>query len=182
MFRLFASLLPSRHLLAFCIDVSQYRPVLFAQYVVKGPLNPLASAVVDIGVPDELTGQRPQGVLAAGLRVLEHADIRDLAHVHVNYLARQIDKRLVPAQLALNKLGPFITQGCEVGGYALGLLNLIGMGVKRRGWDIYGQVVAAPIYDPAPTRFQFNAALVLLESLSAVRLVSEELDLDEACG
>jgi hypothetical protein len=86
--------------------------------------------------------------------MLEHTGVRDLAHIRVNYLTRQIDKLLVPAQLALNKLSPFIAQGCEVGGYALRFLNLIGMGVKRRSLDIYGQVIAASIYDPTSTRFQ----------------------------
>ena len=85
--------------------------------------------------------------------MLKHASVRDLAQVRVNYLARQIDKRFVPAQLAFNELGPFIAQGCEVGGYALGVLNLIGMGVKRCSLDIYGQVIAASIYDPTSTRF-----------------------------
>jgi hypothetical protein len=114
--------------------------------------------------------------------VLEHTGVCDLAHIRVNYLTRQIDKLLVPAQLALDGLGPIIAQEREVDGYALGFLNLLGIGVKRRGLDIYGQVVAAPIYNPTPTRFQGAARKILLVGLGAVRLVPENLDLDEACG
>ena len=107
---------------------------------------------------------------------------RDRAYIRVNHLTRQIDKLLISAQLALNELGSFIAQGSEVG--------------RLRAWDVQPdrdrrkttwlghlrpKLLPRRSTTRPPARFQRAALKILRMGFGAVRLMPEDLDLDEAC-